>query len=127
MINIDLPDECKNYRNLTKEHRILNSDTTDSYCDKVNHRMKDSTKTSMDWHGKGWYRLPKNTIIPDKATGQICTHEGVGWINSKYPYPNKTGMSIDINICIEIPNKVCDYDLEGTISHCDKYYVYYLP
>ena len=81
----------------------------------------------MDWHGKGWYRLPKDTIIPDKATGEDCAHEGVGWTNSTYP--KKTGISVDINICIEdhYTDTLCVYSLEGKISHCDKFYVYYLP
>ena len=96
-----------------------------TYCDKKTLNMEDDTETNMDWVGDGWYRLPEDTIIPNKALNEVCGNaQHVAWINSTHP--NKTGMTVDIKICFKYYNKPCDDHLKGKISHCDKFYLYYL-
>lgn len=80
-----------------------------------------------DWQGSQWYRIqePAGLVIPEHAPGKYsCNALYSGWMNSTHP--TEIGVTKTVQICFQNEDNECLKTKEAKVTHCNKYYVYYL-
>ena len=53
-----------------------------------------------------------------------CGTDLTGWVNGTNP--STVGETVDVSICFEGWNKACFKEINGRVTHCSGYFVYYL-
>ena len=82
---------------------------------------------SKNWQGPSWYRFlpPAGKNLPTSTPEHHnCGSELTGWMNGDYP--STVGETIDISICFEGFYKTCFKVINGKVTHCGEYFVYFL-
>ena len=123
---LELPPECNDYHILNDTTRNV-SHGREEYCDQYGR-----PSSSPDWlYGDQWYRLmpPAGVVIPQNSVGyQQCGTSYPGWIRGTHP--TDVGAQVEVELCFSGDtgdSDDCLWSKNILVTHCDQYYVYFLP
>jgi len=135
-----LPSQCYEYMTLTSRKRRVDYEFVylsqyNSHSSRYRYNSFESNYNTGDrsrnyngdWQGSQWYRIqePAGLVIPEHAPGKYsCNALYSGWMNSTHP--TEIGVTKTVQICFQNEDNECLKTKEAKVTHCNKYYVYYL-
>lgn len=128
--------ECTSYNILDDQTRNIKYVRADEMCDNrsAGRGDFDYAKISPDWQGPAWYRFmgaAGTRISEGKQPKMRCNTGGTSYILQQHP--TKDNEKVDVKICFAYDKEEnddiedCRWSVEGKITNCKNFFVYYLP